>query len=192
MKKVVVTGGHRHGTTATGKAIAHDYGFEFIPEEAFDFSSPARFCAHLNSDKAFVIQAPWLAPFIHQYANLIDECIWVNRHLADVQRSRANMRTATGQPISWNAIDHKLRLAYNALNDHRDIAAIQYENWQYQKTYFANAREVNYEDFSNHPIFVKNRVGFHYRQTEAGSIVDRKPWLGDPLVHKVVNEWQSC
>jgi len=186
----VVLGPHRSGTTFVGLAAAHDQDCEFIPEEAIGFSSPGRFRAHLNSDKNLVIQAPWLAPFIHQYANLIDQIIWVNRHLADVQHSRANMRTTTGNPVSWNAIDHQLRVAYNALNDHRDIALIQYENWQYQKTYFANAREVNYEDFLNHPLFVKDKTGFHLRQTEAGQRVERKPWLGDPLIHAMVNQWE--
>lgn len=163
MKMVVnmlVIGPHRSGTTIVAKCLAHDRGALFVPEEDVHYASLDLIAAYLEFNT--VIQCPWAAPFVHE---LGCDVTWVNRPREEIYDSRARMKKQCGDDLLWFPNNRKLRHAYNAESDPRDIIDIQLDHWQASKHRFSSYKEVNYHDFEGHPLWVDSREHFHFRQT---------------------------
>lgn len=179
--KILVLGPHRSGTTFVARCIAHDLDYEFIPEECIFGSNRSRLNAYLNSAKNLVIQCPWMAPIIHQFAGPNIKAVWVIRDPQEIYRSRANLRNSRGEPLPWMQNEAMLRARYNAPAG-GDLLTIQYRNWQQQRERFEHWEEVHYNDYKTHPLYIEDRKGYHLRQIDPVSRVDRKPWKGDPIL----------
>lgn len=178
---VLVTGPHRSGTTFVTKCIAYDLGFEFVAEERVHCADRYLLQMYCEDSRDYVIQCPWAAPFIHQFANTGVSIVWVNRPHSEITASRDRMYKRDGTKMSWGLSEAGLRRSYNASRDSRDILTIQRDNWEDQRQMFSEWKEVDYHDYDNHLLHVDGRENFHFRQISEGEEIVKMPSLGDPI-----------
>jgi hypothetical protein len=170
---VVVIGPHRSGTTFVTRCIAHDLGLEFAPEERLGLGRKYLLSCFLRDNRQFAIQAPWLTPEIHQFAEWQPTVVWVNRPHDEIRASQHRMYLPDGTILQWSYIEAQLRRLYNAPTG--DILEVQQENWRLQRQRFRRWTEVAYHDYDDHPLHQDSRERYHYRQTEPGEDVTVKP-----------------
>ncbi len=172
--KILVTGPHRSGTTFTARCIAHDTGHEFRAEERIHFDCRYLMQLHLEDERPFVIQCPFMAHIIHTFQQVM--VVWVSRDKAAVTRSLNRMHNSqNGAQIRPQLMIEAMRKKYNAQGIGKDLYDIQYENWLVQRERLPNWEQVQYESLTRHPLYWAERNNFHVRQTETGQEIEKLP-----------------
>lgn len=156
---VIVTGPQRSGTRITAKMIAHDTGHQFIDERAINIDSLYRLVDALRLN-GVVVQCPALSRWVHTFGQNEDIAIvMVRRPVEDI--------IASQERINWTEQFEMIELIrYGAIKG--PIARVKYDYWDsHQKEHILNAFDVNYEDLSNHPLWIdkSKRADFGPHQT---------------------------
>jgi len=147
--KVLVTGPHRSGTTITMRMIAHDTGFTGLDEKVFGF----RFIRELPRvwQASTVLQAPNALPWLPVLVRPEDmvAVVMVRRSIADITASVARQKAPDGR--------HVQAPVFTAEQGYRLWSSMYKGGFSYL--------EVNYEDLSDHPLWVpkERRVGWHHK-----------------------------
>jgi len=161
---IVVSGPHRSGTTICAKMIAQDTGFEFYPEEAFGPDNVKAWQELVVSATSGVIQCPSMC-YRLQLAGQYDDVaiVFVMRNLIDIEMSQ--------RLVGWT-FDGFYKNRYRAelavyRQESGSLAQIKHEEWTSQKLMIKHPFEVEYEDLSDHPLWIPRaqRVDFGPRQT---------------------------
>ena len=157
--RVVVTGPQRSGTTICARMIAQDTGLEYIDEQRFQATEVDRWRAVMRLESGFVMQAPGMCRYVHEFGDNDDVAIvLVRRDIEDIEKSQ--------QRVGWNWEAFELE-RYGKGPQSGPIAQVKYDYWdRHQRGEIANAFEVDYEDLSSHPLWLPKelRADFHSRQ----------------------------
>lgn len=171
-RKILVTGPHRAGTTYAASCIASDTGHEFRPEERIRFDCRYLMGLHLADERPFVIQCPFMAPFIHEYPQAL--VVWIRRDPEAIRASRGRMYGRRGFKTRPEPLIGEMLRRYHASGD---LCKIQEENWQIQKARLPHWLELEYDSLRARPDFIDKRANFHVRQIAPGQDIERKPPL---------------
>ena len=156
---IVVTGPQRSGTRITAKIIAHETGYEYIDEEAFTAVDLFNWRKLTDERENIVIHCPAMSAYCHELPDDV-MVVFMHRYLPDIHRSE--------QRIEWDGKARALQTYGLPPYKWLDAAAIKYMYWEWQKPQIKNYLEIHYpEDIEMHPLFVRNRDGFDWNQTEA-------------------------
>lgn len=155
-EKIIVTGPQRSGTTICAAMIAHDLGYYFYPEEQIRVSELWRVKRLFRRTSKFVLQAPAICRYVHQFSAPEVAIVLVRRDIDDIITSQ--------QRVDWTAELYELRRY--GLRSGR-IAEVKYKYWEEcQQDKILNAFEVDYGSLIDHPLWVpkERRADFGPRQ----------------------------
>lgn len=162
--RVIVSGPQRSGTTICARMIAHDTGFEFMPEERFRVYDRKRYRQLLGRTR-IVVQAPTMCRWLHEDADTNTAVVMMIRNPHDIEKSQRR--------IKWKHEGEELA-NYDAIGP---IALVKYDYWyRTQRRLIEHPYEIHYESLESHPLFVpaEKRKDFEPRQTSAGPTGDRE------------------
>jgi hypothetical protein len=154
---IVVSGPQRSGTRIAAKIIANDTGKVYIDERDIDCHDFRLLEWHLQQGNV-VIQCPGLCHLLHYITDVSTLVIVVRRPIEEIISSEHR---------HWSKEAEKIELLkYGCSNG--IISRIKYDFWdKVQKAILSErAREVNYHSLSTHSLFIKDRKGFRWNQTQ--------------------------
>ena len=159
-KRILVTGSHRSGTTFAASCIAHDTENIFFPEENISFGNPYKLKQFLAFHSRFVLQAPAISLFCHQYN--FDLIIYMDRDIKDIILSMKSLPDRLIQD-QYNIISElygTYYLDYSLPYAKRMI----FNNLQIQ--HIENPVFLQYESLKKHPFWIPKpeRTNWHIRQ----------------------------
>ena len=177
-RKILVVGPQRSGTKITSKAISEDFGFKnYIERDNEELI--ARFQYLIDNDESFVLQAPFLTPFVQEF-NKVEGLlvVFMLRDLKDVRASEDKVELESPGWIEANSViygsKYEMVVKRNGFDYEIDytkpICEIQMEVWEkFQKRLVKDFIEIEYESLSEHPIWIdkKERAGFTAGQMSA-------------------------
>jgi len=154
---ILVTGPQRSGTRITSKMIAHDTGYQYIDEDAFEMDSMYWLCSIMAEKNHIVVQCPVICRYVHMLAGDHVAVVLMRRKIEDIIASQQRIQW----PWEW------LELARYDRSD-GVISEVKYRFWdQFQKERIKHAFEVEYESLASHPLWLskEKRQNFDARQT---------------------------
>jgi len=154
---IVISGAQRSGTRITAKIIAYDTGKKYIDEKYLNFHDFRLLEWYLKKGNS-VIQCPALCHLLHNIKDESTLVIVVRRAIEDIMLSESK---------HWSKISEKNEL-YKYGYSNGIISQIKYDYWQnYQKPILGErGREIQYHNLKNHKLFIKDRTGFKWNQTQ--------------------------
>ena len=158
VKRILVTGPQRSGTTIASKMISNDLKLPCIDEMAFGAHSFDQFY-EMARKPAYVIQCPTMSPYVHLVPGAV--VIWMRRDLRDVLRSQRR--------IGWDVFEgiEKDRYFYGG---HQEAAVVKTEAWcRFQRVALGErAFDLDYASLTSHPMWVDpaRRQRFGPKQTQ--------------------------
>lgn len=165
--KILVTGPHRSGTTIAATAIANDLQTHLLVLEercVLPSSDLSLVDWWINDFKGqAVLQAPFAADSAQRWPNAL--VVFMHRDQADIADSHGGMRLESGERVAWGRVERTMLDRYNRVGGLVDAI---YADWQEQKKRIPNYLELEYEDLSEHSLWVpkEQRVGWSVRQTQ--------------------------
>lgn len=148
VRKLVVTGPQRSGTTIAGKILAKELDLPYVDEKAIGFHKWPRFL----QVETGVIQAPGL---FHRIQEMACPKVVMIRDLDDIQASEKRIRwRAAGEWAHFERQD-------------KPISQVKYEFWDKVKEGLSDWYELEYESLSTHEMWVPKefRKQFKPKQT---------------------------
>lgn len=154
---IIVVGPQRSGSRACAKMIAHDTYREYVDEK--DVYTHSRRAAREHLRERIVLQAPGLTYCVHRLAQHIDDLfvVMMIRDIDDIIRSQDR--------IGWRSEAQEL-CRYGLRPDEGPISAVKYNVWEEQKEHIKHYLEVEYDSLKAHDLWVGDRAGFEWDQTE--------------------------
>lgn len=152
---VAVVGPNRSGTRLVAQALAHDMRWDYVDELAQRFAQRRTWATGQRS----VFHATAATHLAHTFGSDV-AVVFVHRPNGEILDSMQRMR--------WTE-EVTVRRAYReTFGEHRlwDIPRLQKEVWvTRQRPFMPNAFDVAYYSFSDHPLWVEDRVDFDWNQT---------------------------
>lgn len=166
---ILVTGPHRAGGTICAKMIAQDTRRDILEDTDIQLDFGKAFAAIEKGD--IVIQCPQLFRFVHEFVQPWVLVVVMRRDIADIDASTARIGADdTPERAKYSGLDYdRLRTAYDLPHIGESLPLVQYTFWdRVQRHWVKNYMEVNYEDLSEHELWVpkEDRLDFHPKQTE--------------------------
>lgn len=156
IKRIMVTGPQRSGTTIATKILSHDLGLEFHPEEDFNYISITNFVELIKKEN-IVVQAPCLSAYCHLFPQLA--IVFMFRDIDDIIESQKR--------VNWQ--HDKSEKSRYFCDDILPASQIKYDYWEkWQKNNIKNAFSLDYESLKGHNLWLspEERIDFHSRQIE--------------------------
>lgn len=148
-KRIIVTGPYCSGTRLCALIAAHDTGFEFIDETAFDAGNGGKFLTVLEQEQ-IIVRAPGMCHLIHCVPHQQESVvIFMRRSLKDILRAQ---RLIAGV----SAREEKEREKYPRFQGktQMSMAEIKYEHWLFASGMIINHFDKFYTDLLDHPMGV--------------------------------------
>ena len=155
-KRIIVTGPQRSGTNAAAHMIAHDTGFRFIDSIPGNGREWTWHLERLQQMSGVVKHAPFLARYIHNFADDDTMLVFMRRDLDAILRSQGR--------IGWKDPKELRRYPGATLET---IAARKYSWWEsHSRPRCVWYWDLPYEDLARHPLWVppEQRINFRPRQ----------------------------
>jgi len=150
--RIYVTGPQRAGTTILSKMIAHDTGYTYIGEEAYNWDRKK--FHKLKNRRKIVIHCPLFCHIIHLYSDCVTIIVMTIRPVDEIEQSQKR--------VCWDG--EKKELAKYG-EDHGIISQIKYKNWEDQKKKIDHYKEIAYHSLRPHPMWRSRRKAFFSKQT---------------------------
>lgn len=154
---IVISGPQRSGTRITAKVIAHDTGKTYIDEKDINYHD-FRLLEYYIKQGNSIIQCPGLCRILHHIKDKSTLIIMVRRPIDEIINSERR---------HWDKEAEKQELLKYA-HSNGIISRIKYAFWgKVQKPILLEGgREIKYHNLENHKLFIKNRKGFKWDQTQ--------------------------
>lgn len=153
---IVISGPQRSGTRIASKIIAEDTSKHFVDERFINYHDFRLLEWYLDRSN-YVIQCPGLCHLLHNIKNDSTLVIVIRRPIDEIIKSEHRC---------WDEYSRKLELSKYGYQE-GIISEVKYNFWDsYQKSLLGDkARDLNYHDLETHPLFIYNREGFKWDQT---------------------------
>ena len=157
-ERVFVSGPQRSGTRIVAKAIAYDTGYDYVDEKEVTFHDFKLLEHYLGKNKV-VIQCPGLCHKLHWVTDKNTIVVMVIRPIDEIEASEKR--------IGWSQVDRLAELSKYGYTE-GIISKIKYDYWKtVQKPILGDrATEIVYHGLTEHPLFIKDRKGFEWNQTQ--------------------------
>jgi len=154
---IVVSGPQRSGTRIVAKAIAHDTAKTYIDEKDINYHDYRLLEWHLLQG-GVVIQCPALCHLIHRITAESTLVVMVRRSIEEIIASEFHHLTERSR---------KLELFKYGCSE-GVISRVKYDFWNrvQREILSEKAREIRYHELEDHPLFIKERKGFRWDQTQ--------------------------
>ena len=154
--KIIVSGPQRSGTTLAAAAAASDLDYYFYPEEQIRVHELWRVKRLFGRTSEFVLQAPAICRYVHQFSEPDVAIVLVRRDIKDI--------LASENRVEWTGQEHELK-RYGLKEG--TISEVKYQYWdEHQKDVIHNPFEIEYESLVEHPMWItkEERTEFGPRQ----------------------------
>ncbi len=155
---IVVTGPQRSGTRIAAKMIAHDTGFLYVDESDYGVVDVDKWQDIVEAG-GVVVHCPFMSHLVHQLPKDVG-VVFMFRNVDDIIKSQIR--------IKWDGIQSTL-LNYRLYpHEWLDASTIKYMYWSRVQHPVLRERGVGvtYESLSEHPLWIEDRDGFKWNQTE--------------------------
>ena len=143
--RIIVTGPQRSGTTIAANMIAHDTDKHYIDEWDFGATDPDRWRALVMSEENYVMQAPCMCRYVHEFGKVDGLAIvLMRRPVEDIIASERRI----GMP-TYNPELKRYGKANGVIDD------IKYRYWdEHQVDEIQNVYELPYAKLKDHSLYV--------------------------------------
>ena len=158
-RSILVTGPQRSGTRIIAKCIAHDTGYKYIDESYLGMFSGSVIRTHniLEGD-GIIVQGPGVCHGCDEMEDLGNTLIVMcMRNIDDIIKSQGR--------INWRCEKSELG-KYGLRHWEGPACAVKYDEWETQKQGIEHWLQVEYESMAIHPLWVDDREGWEWNQTE--------------------------
>lgn len=157
---IVVTGPQRSGTRIMAKAIAHDTGHRYVDEVEIHTDSLYALQHLILTEEKLVVQCPALSMYAHMIKDAL--IIMVARDIGEILASQDRI----GWTRTWGKLE-RIRCG----NPDIPSAVNKYAFWQMQRHLIDDRFEITYESLREHPLWVEDKTGWGFAQTEEGCLL---------------------
>lgn len=160
LKKILVTGPHRGGTTFSGYALAQELNYLFYPEENISNGGLKRLKLFDKQHPKYVLQLPGFSHMCHLHE--FDAVIFIKRNTEDVLNSMKR--------LSNKLIDNQTKANLKLLGlkeSNLSLPELKLKAFkEIQMDKIKNSYILEYESWKDHEKYLpkSEREGFHIRQ----------------------------
>jgi len=154
---IIISGPQRSGTRIAAKIMVKDTGKSYIDEKYINFHDFRLLQYYLQKGQV-VIQCPGLCHMLHGIEREDTLVIVVRRNIDDIIASEQRI---------WDKDSERIELIKYGYTD-GIISEIKYNFWSnIQRPILGKrAKEINFNDLEEHPLFIKDRKDFRWNQTK--------------------------
>ena len=161
-RSILVTGPQRSGTRICAKMISQGTGYEYLDERlAGPLGGSLIYATRQLERDNVVLQAPGVSHVCHEMPKDV-LVVMMMRNIDDIIRSQ--------ERLGWEC-EHIELSKYLLKPWEGPIAAIKYIVWEEQKKSIKSWLEIEYEDLCCHPLWVSDRKGWEWNQTEKNETI---------------------